>query len=72
MSLLIRGATQIVQITRSGQLFKIGAEMEDVALLQKTENEGVSIAVDEYVSLRLARAVFLLFLQHRSSSKFLF
>ena len=47
MSLLVHGAKQIVQITQNGELFKKGKDMKDIAILNKPENEGLSLAANK-------------------------
>ncbi|XP_068234016.1 probable imidazolonepropionase [Palaemon carinicauda] len=47
MGLLIRGASQVVQVSSKGEKFKLKDYMSDLAILSATSTEGVSIAVDK-------------------------
>ncbi|KAB7497655.1 putative imidazolonepropionase, partial [Armadillidium nasatum] len=48
MSLLIHGSKQVVCISRKGELFKTGTDMNEIEILETSSfNEGFSIAVNE-------------------------
>ncbi|KAK7074587.1 putative imidazolonepropionase, partial [Halocaridina rubra] len=46
MQLLIRGASQVVQVANRGEMVKLKSSMGDLAILTASESEGLSIAVD--------------------------
>lgn len=47
MRLLVRGARQVVAVGATGQLVKAGKEMDNLSIVTATEDQGVSVAVDE-------------------------
>ncbi|XP_063889175.1 probable imidazolonepropionase [Scylla paramamosain] len=47
MGLLVRGAGQVVRVAAEGVKVKLRRDMEDLAIVSATEDQGVSVAVDE-------------------------
>ncbi|XP_050697761.1 probable imidazolonepropionase isoform X2 [Eriocheir sinensis] len=47
MRLLVRGARQVVAVGAAGERVKAGKEMDNLSIVTATEDQGVSVAVDE-------------------------
>lgn len=47
MRLLVRGASQVVQVAAAGERVKLRDNMNQLAIISATQDQGVSIAVDQ-------------------------
>ena len=47
MRLLVRGAGQVVRVAAGGEQVKLRKDMDDLAIINATVDQGVSVAVDE-------------------------